>query len=123
MLPDAYDLPSGSGKLLAGVAVALNVAGELGRPPICIGFRDRAVVGTCVPEATVYEHRYALSSEYDVRRAPQARQGSSIHAITQASGMKQPANGDLGGCIAGGLSGQAATRRLIRGRPFDVTHL
>ncbi len=51
MLPDDCDGPAMLVPLLLGVAVPLDVAPELDRPPFPVIGRQVAVVGACVPEA------------------------------------------------------------------------
>jgi hypothetical protein len=104
VFPGADDNPACGCQALVGVGVAGFVRRYLGWPvPAVGGGPGVAVLGAAVPEAAVDVHRDPGRAEDDVGAAPQAREGLAVHAVAQAPRMQMPAQGELGGGVAGAL--------------------
>lgn len=67
VFPQANDLPAGCVESLVDPVVALDILAELRVPVPFVGRRLAPVVGACVPEASVDEHRDLACGEDDIR--------------------------------------------------------
>lgn len=82
-LPDDDDRPALRLQLAPDFLISLLVAGNLGRPEFCVGFRDMASFATfvTVPEAAVDEDDSAVLREDDVRGAGET---FDVHSVTES---------------------------------------
>ena len=67
------------------MAIALDVAGELGLPELDVAVRSSKVLGATVPEASINEHHNPRRGEDYVWAATQAWYGGEVLAETKAA--------------------------------------
>lgn len=100
VLPHSDDVPANFGKRSIVTPIACHVRLELRPPPLAVPFREIAVLGTRVPEATVDEYRHSRFREDDVGSATDARDRRSVNAKPQSSAMELAAKRELGTGVA-----------------------
>jgi hypothetical protein len=104
VLPDPYDLPSGSFQLGVVQSVPLDVSTDLGAPIVGIGPRARSVVRASVPEAAINKDGQLLTTEDDVRSAAQGCDRPRVDPISESATMKLGADSQLGTSVALAIS-------------------
>lgn len=82
MLPDVHDLPAELLELCVLRRIPGHVAIQLFSPPITVVLWQVSVIGTGVPEASVYKDGYTSRSEGEIR-APRER--GIIYAKSEAA--------------------------------------
>ena len=104
MLPEAQHRPPGLLKVCGGLAVALDVAGDLVRPVLGVCGRLGVVVGASVPVAAVDEHGDAGLAQDQIGGAGKLRLGPRGHPEPDASLMHGGAHRYLGLGVAAAVA-------------------
>lgn len=88
-------LPASTCKSLVSIAISEAVRLDLLAPVVGVVRGPRGVVGTAVPEATVYEDHKPDGTKDDVRATAAVREYRPVNAKSETACMKQPAKHQL----------------------------
>lgn len=103
MFPESQHPPPCVIETQGCLAIALDIATELGKPIVAVAFWVGRVNRAAVPEASVDVDGDTHTGEDDVGAMPVAER-SKVHAIAESSGMEEPPDGQLGLSVAASIS-------------------
>jgi len=108
VLPEAQNGPTEVVEMLVGLPVALDVAGQLGRPPFLVRHGVCRVRGAPVPEATVNEDRDMRPGEEEVCAATRKARDRVVDAEPEPATVQLPAEEELRFGVPATLPGHAS---------------
>lgn len=89
VLPNPHNLPTHERQMVVGLTITLNIATQLGRPPLPISLGPRSMIGAAVPEAPVHEHRNSFARKRQISTTTRKPRKWLVDAVPKTPGVEQ----------------------------------
>jgi hypothetical protein len=114
MFPKAKNDPARQLEKMGGFQITAPVGLDLARPIFSIGFRNRVVIGTSVPEAPVYEDGDSKSRKQYVRSPSESWYRPTIDVEAKAASVELFTEIDFGSGVPTAVRGHASPYAIGR---------